>query len=95
MAGAFLWPTPTGWLVIGLVTLFPSFLAQIFFILGVDKIGPARAGVFVNLVPVFAAGLAVLFLGEAFQFYHGAALGLVLFGIFLSEKFKQSTPVPR
>ena len=91
LSGGFLWPTPTGWLVVALVTLFPSFLAQILFILGVDRIGPARAGVFVNLVPVFAAGLAVLFLGEAFELYHGAALALVLFGIFLSERYKKSS----
>ncbi len=90
LIGDFIAPTPTGWLVVALVTLFPSFLAQIFFILGVDRIGPARAGIFVNLVPVFAAGLAVLFLGESFQVYHAAALSLVLFGIFLSERFKKT-----
>jgi len=88
--GEFVAPTPTGWLVVVLVTVFPSFLAQICFILGVDKIGPARAGIFVNLVPVFASGLAVLFLGEAFQVYHAVALGLVLFGIYLSERFKKA-----
>ena len=90
LSGEFVAPTPTGWLVVALVTLFPSFLAQISFILGVDKIGPARAGIFVNLVPVFAAGLAVLFLGEAFQLYHAVALTLVLFGIYLSERFKKA-----
>ncbi|WP_420416103.1 DMT family transporter [Pacificispira sp.] len=84
----FQWPTPLGWLLIGLVTVFPSFIAQIFFIQGVDRIGPARAGVFVNLVPIFAAAMAVLFLKEAFHLYHAIALTLVLIGIYLSEKFK-------
>ena len=87
--GSFQAPTPTGWFVVLLVTIFPSFVSQICFITGVEKIGPSRAGVFVNLVPVFAAGMAVTFLGEDFQFFHGAALLLVLFGIFLSEKFKK------
>lgn len=82
------WPTLKGWILIGLVTLFPSFIAQIFFIQAIDRIGPGRAGVFVNLVPVFAAAMAVLFLSEQFQVYHAVALALVLFGIFLSEKFK-------
>lgn len=90
MMGAFLAPTPTGWFVILLVTIFPSFVSQITFIMGVDKIGPSRAGVFVNLVPIFAAGMAVAFIGEEFHFFHGAALMLVLFGIFLSEKFKKT-----
>lgn len=82
------WPTTKGWILIGLVTLFPSFIAQIFFIQAIDRIGPGRAGVFVNLVPVFAAAMAVLFLGERFQLYHALSLTLVLFGIFLSERFK-------
>ncbi len=86
--GHFQWPTPKGWLVVGLITLFPSFLAQIFFIHGVEAIGPGRAGVFVNLVPVFAAVLAVMILSEPFELYHGAALGLVLGGIWLSERGK-------
>lgn len=90
VAGTFLAPTPLGWLIVALVTVFPSFLSQICFINGVGKIGPSRAGVFVNLVPVFAAGMAVAFLGEDFHVFHGAALVLVLFGIFLSEKFKKS-----
>ena len=84
--GRFQWPTPAGWVILGLVTLFPSFVAQISFIQGVALIGPSRAGVFVNLVPVFASILALLVLGEPFEPFHGLALGLVLGGIWLSER---------
>ena len=83
-------PTPTGWLLALLVTLLPSLVAQIFFIQGVALIGPGRAGVFVNLVPVFASIMAVIFLGEAFESYHALALFLVLGGIGLSELGKRS-----
>lgn len=83
--GQFQAPTATGWIVVVLVTLFPSFIAQISFIRGVELIGPGRAGVFVNLVPVFAAIFAVTFLEESFEAFHGIALGLVLSGIWLSE----------
>lgn len=86
--GYFQWPTATGWLVVLLVTLFPSFLAQIFFIQGVDHLGPARAGTFLNLVPIFAAFLAVVLLSEPFELFHALALLLVLVGIWLSERFK-------
>jgi len=86
--GQFQWPTATGWIIVALVTLFPSFLAQIFFIQGVGLIGPGRAGVFVNLVPVFASILAVTFLREPFEAFHAVALGLVLGGIWLSERVK-------
>lgn len=88
--GHFQWPTPTGWLVAGLVTLFPSFLAQIFFIQGVALIGPGRAGVFINLVPVFASIMAVLVLSEPFELFHALALALVLTGIWLSERHKRT-----
>ncbi len=78
-------PTTTGWILALLVTLFPSLIAQIFFIQGVTLIGANRAGVFVNLVPVFASIMAVIFLQEVFQLYHSLALMLVLGGIWLSE----------
>ena len=78
-------PTVTGWAVVVFVSLLPSLLAQVFFIHGVSLIGPARAGVFVNMVPVFASILAVVFLHESFEIYHAVALGLVLGGIGLSE----------
>jgi drug/metabolite transporter (DMT)-like permease len=68
-------------LVIAYVTVFPSFLSQIFFLRSVDLIGPGRSGVFVNLTPIFSALLAVALLSEVFRAYHGAALALVLLGL--------------
>ena len=79
------WPSTNGWIIAGLVTLLPSLVAQIFFIQGVGLIGPGRAGVFVNLVPVFASVMAILFLGETFEYHHALSLLLVLGGIGLSE----------
>jgi len=79
------WPSTNGWIIAGLVTLLPSLVAQTFFIQGVGLIGPGRAGVFVNLVPVFASIMAILFLGETFEQHHALALLLVLGGIGLSE----------
>jgi len=82
-------PTPTGWIVVALVSILPSLIAQVFFMHGVSLIGPGRAGVFVNLVPVFTSILAVVFLQEAFEVFHAVSLGLVLGGIGLSELGKQ------
>lgn len=87
-AGAVQWPTPKGWLVLAYVSLGPSLLAQIFFMRGVELIGPGRAGLFANLVPVFGAVLAASILGEAFASYHAVALALVLGGIWLAEQRK-------
>ncbi len=83
--GEFQAPSPQGWVVIALVALLPSFLAQVLFIRGVEIIGPGRAGIFINLSPVFAAMIAVAYLGEDFHLYHGLALSLVLGGIGLAE----------
>jgi drug/metabolite transporter (DMT)-like permease len=79
-------PTPKGWLILLYVAVMPSLLSQLFYMRGVELIGPARAGLFVNLVPVFGALLAVLLLGEPFAYYHALGLVLVLGGIWLAEQ---------
>lgn len=78
-------PTVKGWGIIAMITLLPSLLGQVAFIKGVQMIGPERASAFVNLVPIFAALFAVLFVGEVFHLYHAMALTLVLGGIGISE----------
>ena len=83
--GDFFWPTPKGLVILLYVALFPSLISQIFFIRGVELIGPARAGLFVNLIPVLGAIMSIVFLGDAFALYHILALGLVLAGICIAE----------
>lgn len=82
----FQWPDNYGWLVVLYISLFPSCISQLFFVRGVELIGPARAGVFINLVPVFAATLAVFILAEEFHLYHAVSMVLVLGGIWISER---------
>lgn len=79
-------PTMNGWLITAYVAIFPSCLAQIFVLRGVDLVGPGRAGVFINLVPVFAAIMSVALLGEPIAPYHAIALVLVLGGILLAQR---------
>ncbi|WP_157016505.1 DMT family transporter [Mesorhizobium xinjiangense] len=83
--GATVWPSTQGWGVIAYTAIFPSLLAQIFYVRGVELIGPNRAGLFINLVPVFGTLLAIVVIGEPFRPYHGAALALVMGGIWLAE----------
>ena len=85
-AGRAVWPGPKGWALILFIALCPSLIAQVFFMRGVELIGPGRAGLFINLVPVFAALLGVLVLREGFAPYHAAAMALVLGGIWLAER---------
>ncbi|MFX9020071.1 DMT family transporter, partial [Acinetobacter baumannii] len=76
LTGGLAWPTWKGWLIAVYVTIFPSCLAQLFFLRGVDLVGPSRAGVFMNLVPVMSALLGVGLLGEPFRWYHAVAMVL-------------------
>ena len=78
-------PGLKGCIILGIIIIFPSFLAQIFFMKGVEKIGPARSGLYTNLVPVFSSILAVFLLGESFQFYHFLSLSMIFAGIYLFE----------
>ena len=87
------WKTPS-WRGVGVLVyaaLGPAFLAQLLFMRGVQLIGPGRAGVFVNLVPVFGAFLAVVLLGEPLHTYHVAALALVIAGIVLAQRGRGDT----
>jgi drug/metabolite transporter (DMT)-like permease len=85
-------PTVQGLLVTAYVAIFPSCLSQIFLLRAVDLIGPGRAGVYINLVPVFSAILAVLLLGEPFAFFHAVALVLVIGGILLAQRTQSEQP---
>ena len=87
--GQYLSPSLYGWGLIAYCAVFPSVIAQVFFMRGVELVGPGRAGVFINLIPVFASILAGVLLGESFHLYHGLALALVLGGIFWAEWSKR------
>ena len=78
-------PGVKGFAVVFYIAIVPSFLSQIFFMRGVDLIGPGSAGLYANLVPIFSAIMAVLLLSEEFALFHLAAMLLVFGGIGLFE----------
>lgn len=80
-------PGPDAWAIIAYTAIFPSMLSQLFFIRGVAALGANRAGLFINLVPIFGAAGAILILGESFRLFHLAGLTLVLGGIAMAERF--------
>lgn len=53
---------------------------------GVGRAGPAVAGFFINLTPLFTALLSSAVLGEAPQLFHGLAFALIVSGIVLSSR---------
>jgi len=77
--------TPHGWLIVLYVLTFPSILAQMLYVRGVELIGPNRASLFINLIPVFGTLGSVVILGEQLQGFHLLAGALIILGIFLAE----------
>lgn len=68
------------------VVLGPALLAYRCWGEGVRQVGPALAGVFFNLTPIFAAIMSALWLGDPPQWHHAAAFLLIVCGIFLSAR---------
>lgn len=81
-AGAESVPT-SGWLALGYLILFATALGQQAWLYGVKGIGPSRAGVFVNLIPVSALLLSALILGESIGPKEVAGMALILAGVWL------------
>ena len=68
------------------VALFPSIVAYFCWNRGVEVIGANRTGLFINLIPVFASILAILFLGETLQAFHIVGMALILGGMILFNR---------
>jgi drug/metabolite transporter (DMT)-like permease len=86
--GKAIWPDATGWVIVLYTAIFASLIAQVLYIRGVEAIGANRAGLFINLVPVFGTLLSVIVLGEHLQLFHIIALVLALGGIAIAERGK-------
>jgi drug/metabolite transporter (DMT)-like permease len=65
------------------VAFCPSILAYLFWNRGIHEIGANQAGLYINLIPLFASLLAVVFLGERFQGYHIVGIVLIAAGLLM------------
>ena len=83
------WPaTQLAWLIVLFISLIPSFMSQVFYMRGVDLIGPDRAGVYSNLVPIYSAVLGALILNEAVGLYHFLSISIVITGLTVISRSK-------
>jgi drug/metabolite transporter (DMT)-like permease len=67
------------------VAIGPAIIALRCWGAGVQRVGPAVAGFFSNLTPLFAALMSSVFLGEMPHLYHAAAFALIVSGIVFSS----------
>tara|TARA_B100000401_G_scaffold71941_1_gene44053 strand:- start:616 stop:1515 length:900 start_codon:yes stop_codon:yes gene_type:complete len=77
-------------LTLGYVVLFPGIFAFLFWIKGIDIIGANRSGVFLHLMTIFGALMAIVILGEKFMFYHFLGAIFIIAGITLSNRVKKN-----
>ena len=70
------------------VVLFPGLAAFFFWIKGISLIGANRAGIFLHLMPIFGAVMAMIIFDEKFMYYHIFGAIFIVAGIALSNKKK-------
>ena len=58
-----------------------SLLANLLYMFGIAQVGPARAGMFIHLVPVYGAIMSVALLGESLHIYHAVGMAAILAGL--------------
>ena len=73
-------------LILTYVVLFPGLASFLFWIKGIAIIGTNRSGIFLHLMPIFGALMAMIIFKEKFMFFHLIGAVLILIGILLSNK---------
>ena len=74
------------YLTLSYVVIFPGLLAFFFWIKGISIIGANRACVFLHLMTIFGAIMAMIIFDEKFMYYHLLGAIFILAGITLSNK---------
>ena len=74
------------YLILTYVVIFPGLAAFFFWIKGISIIGANRAGIFLHLMPIMGAAMAMLIFDEKFMFYHIWGAIFIIAGITLSNK---------
>ncbi len=82
----------TAWLALAYLVVFATALGQQAWLYGVKGVGPARAGVFINLIPVSALALSALLLGDQIGVKELAGILLILAGVWLVHRQSARRP---
>jgi len=79
------------WMALGFVAIAATFLAYLLSVYALSVIGPSATGAYIYTQPVFAAMVAMLFMGEHFTLIKAAATVLIFSGVYLVNRKKQQT----
>ena len=75
-------------LILTYVIFFPGLISFFLWIKGVGLIGANRAGVYLHLMPILGAIMAMIIFDEKIMFYHFVGAIFIVSGIFLSNRKK-------
>ena len=73
-------------LILFYVVLLPGLASFLLWIKGISMIGANRSGVFLHLMPILSAIMAIIIFNEKFMFYHMLGACFIITGILLSNK---------
>ena len=76
----------TFFLILSYVVVFPAIAAYYCWQKGVAILGPNKATMFVQLMPLFSVVMAIIIFNEKFALYHFAGAAFIVSGIYLSNK---------
>ena len=76
----------SGWVALFYVVVFATALGQQAWLYGVEGVGPSRAGIFVNLIPVSALLLSFFILGEEIGWGDILGISCILIGVWLVNR---------
>ena len=68
----------------------PALISYILWLKSIQIIGASKAGLFLNLIPIFSSIISILFLNEILKNYHIIGAILIFIGIFLVNKEKNN-----
>jgi drug/metabolite transporter (DMT)-like permease len=78
--------TPNNYLAVGFIVIGVTFFTYLWNIYAIRILSPAIAGAYIYIQPLFAAIIAILFLGEEMSMIKAAAAILIFVGVFLVSK---------
>jgi drug/metabolite transporter (DMT)-like permease len=81
------------WLGFAYAVIGPLFLTNILWFTSIDRVGPSRASLFVNLQPFFAVFFALVLLGESLQSLEIAG-GVLIFAGIAYERVRRRPRLP-
>lgn len=75
----------TQWAALFFIAVGATFLAYLFNVYGIGKMGASATGAYIYTQPVFAAIIAIIFAGEHFSLIKGIAALLIFSGVYLAN----------